>query len=148
MHILVVATSGSDEQPVQCPVTFSIANVLHCLPFSFPLYYCLQYHILRNKGTEAAGTGEYNKLYDDGTYKCGGCGTPLYKYAFTTRVSCVLAPCVDSYCCFFVVVQSLSQPDAGVSVHTLTLVDFVVDQSTSLTLDVAGLHTMTTLREQ
>ncbi|KAL3147759.1 Peptide methionine sulfoxide reductase B5 [Trebouxia sp. C0010 RCD-2024] len=38
-----------------------------------------EYHILRNKGTEAAGTGEYNKLYDDGTYKCGGCGTPLYK---------------------------------------------------------------------
>ena len=40
---------------------------------------CVQYHILRNKGTEPAGTGEYNKLYDDGTYKCGGCGTPLYK---------------------------------------------------------------------
>lgn len=46
------------------------------------------------------------------------------------------------------VVQSLSQPDAGVSIDTLTLVDFAVDQSTSLTLDVAGLHTTTTSKEQ
>ena len=41
---------------------------------------CLQYHILRQKGTEGAGTGKYNKMHDDGVYKCGGCGTPLYKY--------------------------------------------------------------------
>ena len=39
----------------------------------------LQYNILRQKGTEPAGTGKYNKVYDDGTYKCGGCGTALYK---------------------------------------------------------------------
>lgn len=25
------------------------------------------------------GTGEYNKLYDEGIYTCAGCGTPLYK---------------------------------------------------------------------
>ncbi|DBA74098.1 TPA: Peptide methionine sulfoxide reductase B2, chloroplastic [Trebouxia sp. C0004] len=38
-----------------------------------------EYHILRQKGTEPAGAGKYNKVYDDGVYKCGGCGTPLYK---------------------------------------------------------------------
>ncbi|KAG9157631.1 hypothetical protein Leryth_014146 [Lithospermum erythrorhizon] len=38
-----------------------------------------QFHILRQKGTEYPGTGEYNKLYDDGIYKCAGCETPLYK---------------------------------------------------------------------
>ena len=39
----------------------------------------LQYRILRQKGTEPPGTGEYDKLNQDGTYRCGGCGTPLYK---------------------------------------------------------------------
>lgn len=47
-----------------------------CLP-SRPL--CVQYHILREKGTEPPGSGQYNKFYEDGTYKCAGCGTPLYK---------------------------------------------------------------------
>ena len=39
----------------------------------------LQYRILREKGTEMAGTGQYNKHYEEGTYVCAGCGTPLYK---------------------------------------------------------------------
>lgn len=25
------------------------------------------------------GTGEYNKLFEEGIYNCAGCGTPLYK---------------------------------------------------------------------
>ncbi|GLJ24859.1 hypothetical protein SUGI_0475410 [Cryptomeria japonica] len=38
-----------------------------------------QFRILRQKGTEFPNTGEYNKFYGEGTYTCGGCGTPLYK---------------------------------------------------------------------
>ncbi|EYU18372.1 hypothetical protein ABFS82_02G050300 [Erythranthe guttata] len=38
-----------------------------------------QFYILRQKGTEYPGTGEYNKFNEDGVYKCAGCGTPLYK---------------------------------------------------------------------
>ncbi|KAK7679425.1 Peptide methionine sulfoxide reductase B2, chloroplastic [Cerrena zonata] len=38
-----------------------------------------QFRILRQKGTELAGTGQYNKFYEDGIYSCAGCGTPLYK---------------------------------------------------------------------
>lgn len=38
-----------------------------------------QYHILREKGTEPPGSGQYNKHYEKGVYKCAGCGTPLYK---------------------------------------------------------------------
>ncbi|KAL5701591.1 peptide-methionine (R)-S-oxide reductase [Ranunculus cassubicifolius] len=38
-----------------------------------------QFRILRQKGTERPGTGEYNKHYDDGIYKCAGCDAPLYK---------------------------------------------------------------------
>ena len=39
---------------------------------------CAQYQILRQKGTEGAGTGQYNKHKEDGVYNCAGCGTPLY----------------------------------------------------------------------
>lgn len=39
----------------------------------------LQFRILRQKGTEAPGTGKYNKFKEEGVYTCAGCGTPLYK---------------------------------------------------------------------
>ncbi|KDP35934.1 hypothetical protein JCGZ_09906 [Jatropha curcas] len=38
-----------------------------------------QFRILREKGTEYPGTGEYDKFFEEGVYKCAGCGTPLYK---------------------------------------------------------------------
>ncbi|XP_062082718.1 peptide methionine sulfoxide reductase B5-like [Humulus lupulus] len=38
-----------------------------------------QFRILRQKGTEYPGTGEYDKFFEEGVYKCAGCGTPLYK---------------------------------------------------------------------
>jgi methionine-R-sulfoxide reductase len=37
-----------------------------------------QYHILREKGTEAPGTGEYNNHFKKGFYVCAGCGTELF----------------------------------------------------------------------
>ncbi|KAJ2745539.1 Peptide methionine sulfoxide reductase B5 [Coemansia sp. BCRC 34301] len=37
-----------------------------------------QFRVLREKGTEAAGSGKYNKHTGDGVYECGACGTPLY----------------------------------------------------------------------
>ncbi len=37
-----------------------------------------QYYVTREKGTERAFTGEYNKHYEDGVYTCIGCGTPLF----------------------------------------------------------------------
>ncbi|KAJ9561230.1 hypothetical protein OSB04_006390 [Centaurea solstitialis] len=38
-----------------------------------------QFRILRQKGTEYPGTGQYNKFYEEGVYTCAGCDTPLYK---------------------------------------------------------------------
>src|SRR5512146_1322387 len=37
-----------------------------------------QYHILREKGTERAFTGEYAYTKTPGTYKCAACGQELF----------------------------------------------------------------------
>ena len=36
------------------------------------------YNVLREKGTERAFTGQYHNLHDDGIYRCGACGEPLF----------------------------------------------------------------------
>jgi peptide-methionine (R)-S-oxide reductase len=37
-----------------------------------------EYKVLREKGTERAGTGEYIDNKEEGIYKCAGCGKPLF----------------------------------------------------------------------
>jgi len=37
-----------------------------------------QFRVLREKHTERAGTGQYNKTKDAGVYRCAGCDTPLF----------------------------------------------------------------------
>ena len=38
-----------------------------------------QFHILREKGTERAFTGEYDKVYQHGIYQCAACKLDLYR---------------------------------------------------------------------
>ncbi|KAI9006268.1 peptide methionine sulfoxide reductase msrB [Phycomyces nitens] len=37
-----------------------------------------QFRVLRQKGTEPPGTGEYNKFSKKGVYNCAACNAPLY----------------------------------------------------------------------
>ena len=37
-----------------------------------------QFRVLRQHGTERAGTSPLNKQYTAGTYRCAGCGNPLF----------------------------------------------------------------------
>lgn len=37
-----------------------------------------EYRVLREKGTERAGTGKYLDNKEEGVYKCTGCGKPLF----------------------------------------------------------------------
>jgi len=37
-----------------------------------------QYKVLREKGTEPAFSGKYDKLFKEGIYKCGACGAELF----------------------------------------------------------------------
>ena len=46
-----------------------------------------QYHVLREKGTEPAFTGEYTNTKEKGKYVCGGCGYYRGKLAIEKKVS-------------------------------------------------------------
>jgi len=39
----------------------------------------MAYYVSRKAGTERAFSGPLNKFYEDGTYICAGCQTPLYE---------------------------------------------------------------------
>jgi peptide-methionine (R)-S-oxide reductase len=48
-----------------------------------------QFRVLREKGTEAPGTGKFDKHHpDDGLYTCAACDAPLYKATHKFKSGC------------------------------------------------------------
>ena len=68
-----------------------------------------QYHILREKGTERAFSGTYDKHHEHGVYRCAACGLDLYrseeKYDSGTGWPSFTAPIAAS--------NVLTRPDNG-----------------------------------
>jgi peptide-methionine (R)-S-oxide reductase len=68
-----------------------------------------QYHILREKGTERAFSGKYDKHHEHGVYRCAACGLDLYrsedKYESGTGWPSFTAPIAAS--------NVLTRPDNG-----------------------------------
>ena len=48
----------------------------------------MQYHVVREKGTERAFSGEYWDCKEPGTYRCIGCGEPLFESAAKFESGC------------------------------------------------------------
>jgi peptide-methionine (R)-S-oxide reductase len=59
-----------------------------------------QFHVLREHGTERAGTSPLDKVYDKGSYVCSGCGQTLFtsdtKYNSGTGWPSFYAPIEDA----------------------------------------------------
>lgn len=47
-----------------------------------------RYRILRRKGTEPPFSGKYNMHFEEGVYRCGGCGEPLFDSSSKFNSSC------------------------------------------------------------
>jgi len=48
----------------------------------------VQFNILRQKGTERPFTGEYDAMFDEGTYYCAACGTELFRSSAKYNSGC------------------------------------------------------------
>lgn len=47
-----------------------------------------QYRVLRQKATEAPFSGEYDSVFEQGTYSCAGCGTRLFESSTKFDAQC------------------------------------------------------------
>ena len=47
-----------------------------------------EYKILREKGTEAPFSGEYDTFFENGMYKCAGCGAELFNSSHKYNSGC------------------------------------------------------------
>ncbi len=59
----------------------------------------VQFHILREKGTERAYTGEYDDFFEKGEYSCAGCAQKLFESDTKFHSGCgwpaFYAPCLE-----------------------------------------------------
>ncbi|KAI0924647.1 Peptide methionine sulfoxide reductase B5, variant 2 [Taiwanofungus camphoratus] len=69
-----------------------------------------QFRILRQKGTEPAGTGKYEHFKSQGVYSCAGCSTPLYKSTTKFDSGCGWPAFFDGKCPYAFTIYTILPP--------------------------------------
>jgi len=77
--LLAVVSSGKTEDAPDQPSTPNMNDKITKTDAEWKQQLtAMQYHVLREKGTERAGSGEYADNHDTGIYKCAACAKELF----------------------------------------------------------------------
>lgn len=79
LFLVALASSGKAEDAPNQPSTQTMTDKITKTDAEWKQQLtAMQYHVLREKGTERAGSGEYAKNHDNGIYKCAACAKELF----------------------------------------------------------------------
>ena len=79
----------SNENPVLNSVNTSESNTMKKTDAEWKrILSSAEYHILREKGTERAFTGEFDGHFEEGMYICAGCGNNIFESGTKYRSGC------------------------------------------------------------
>jgi len=83
LAIGLASCASPDTVPVKSDTTITMSDTTKKMPTTDAEWKAQltnnQYHILREKGTERAFTGEYWNNHEQGYYECAGCHSKLFK---------------------------------------------------------------------
>ncbi len=79
LFLFAVVSSGKTEDAPDQPSTPNMNDKITKTDAEWKQQLtAMQYHVLREKGTERAGSGEYADNHDTGIYKCAACAKELF----------------------------------------------------------------------
>jgi peptide-methionine (R)-S-oxide reductase len=73
------AAPAAAKSPTTAPAQAAITPISHTEEEWKKILTPVQFHVLREKGTERAFTGEYDHHFEKGAYACAACGLELFE---------------------------------------------------------------------